>query len=352
MVLTEGQVPAYLISKGLFKQGEAIDVAPLGGGLVNHLFLARSSKRAVVLKQAEPVMKFNRKFRMPQDRVVTEYDALKLWRALGLPYAPKPLLLDKKRFLLVMEAVGEGAEMLTFQLMRGKVDVPLLRRLGTTYGRLHGKTRGKSRLKTAFPMTGGFRMLKIGLYYKDMAESAKSPKMRELAKRCMEKLEKNRLCFIQGDLLPKNILVKGNDFFIIDHEVSYYGDPAQDLAVFFSAMVSSAVINWPLRKRYYRGIREFMKSYKKEAGWGSLFRKIEANSIAYLPANLFGRACGKVKIDLLDKKTEKALVRVMERIVAEEPKKIASVFRMVDEEGKALARNKPWKKEAIHGRLF
>jgi len=25
---------------------------------------------------------------------------------------------------------------------------------------------------------------------------------------------------------------------------------------------------------------------------------------------------------------------------------------MVDEEGKALARNKPWKKEAIHGRLF
>jgi len=42
MVLTEGQVPTYLISKGLFKQGEAIDVAPLGGGLVNHLFLASS----------------------------------------------------------------------------------------------------------------------------------------------------------------------------------------------------------------------------------------------------------------------------------------------------------------------
>ncbi|MDO8481281.1 MAG: aminoglycoside phosphotransferase family protein [Nanoarchaeota archaeon] len=351
MVLTVRQVPSYLIRKGVFGKDDAIEVTPLGGGLLNHLFLARSGSKRVALKQAEGVMKFNRSIRFPKERVVTEYHALKAWRELGLKEAPEPLFLDRAEGVVCMAAVPQGYEPLIYDLLAAKVNLRVVRELGGIYGRLHSKSYQSQRLKLQFPISEAFRILKLDLYTHEYRDATPHRSIKKAMERNAKKLVRNRVCLIHGDALPKNVLVRGNRCFILDHEVSVFGDPAHDLALLLGSYYMAAMVNWPVRRRYYAAMRALLRAYQRNIRFKKLFPTILRNSLGYMPSLLFGRSRGKASAEFLDTKTREVMAMLADRIALGNYKIPQLLFRMLDKQT-LLASNRPWKKEQLKGRLL
>ena len=50
---------------------------------------------------------------------------------------------------------------------------------------------------------------------------------------------KESLC--HGDYTPKNMLVHGGDFTLVDYETAHFGDPTMDLGLFLAHLTLKAI---------------------------------------------------------------------------------------------------------------
>lgn len=358
MILNRKNIPNYLSSNGLAMADEPVEVMPLKGGNVNRIFLAKTKERNLVLKQALARTQFNKDISLSPNRSLTEYKVMKLWKKrTGSESIPFVYMFDYKEYILVMEAIPEEYEKLTYSLLSGDANLSIAKQLGKFLAKVHNITYHNKKLKKAFRNNEVFRKLKMGLFhyscYNHLKDENKDEKAKKNVRKTIEKSLMNKVVLIHGDFQPKNILVNNDRFYLVDYEVATLGDPAYDLGNICAQYLLAGIINYPIRKKYYSEIKMILFEYFKHSLLTNIHDKMKMNLVQHFAPVIYGRTFGPANIQFLDEKTKIAISIITENLAFNDTLTLETAFAIVDKYGRELRGNKPLQKKDVEwSRLF
>src|SRR3989338_3208909 len=334
MIITESNIKEYLIDNGIVHREEKIVVTKLSGGNINNLFFVVTSHgKKLVIKQALPQAQFNADVILPQDRVITEYNAMHLWKNLTkLSHIPHLIHCDQKNFLLVMKAIPSEYKLLTYSLVRGDVNPEIATKLGRLLATFHTTTYKDKHIIKNFPLSEQFKVLKIGLFHLPLLDSTDNPIIKNNVNMAIARCYQNRTALIHGDMLPKNILVKDDDFYLLDYELAHFGDPSHDLGTLLSHYLLFALINYPLKEKYYHAIKCIINEYKNVISFKEIWNKILANALGHIAPTFYGRVFGVALVEFIDNATKEAIKRIITILATRSCSRLDEVFNVIDTE--------------------
>lgn len=259
--LTEKNMKQYLIERKLIAPEEKITIRSLQGGLANHVFLIQTKTREFVLKQTLQEPHAFGGVKASPERNYFEVKALKLLGNLPLTAGKVPFVLfeDPQNYVYVMTAVPQSAVLYQTELMAGSFHFDTAYALGKYTAELHSNTFGNEKLKKEFYENPGYALRDL------TTETAfgKHPKHTKKFQAFFAKTRKNRLCLIDADITPKNILLHEDTFTKLDFEVMQYGDPAQDVGITIAHFLLPAIVHPEWKKEYLVCASLFWQAYQK-----------------------------------------------------------------------------------------
>lgn len=212
----------------------------LGGG-VSNVVLAIDGSSPLVVKQSLPRLRVQASWSAPQNRILTEAEALTLCASLTPARAPRVLDVDPDRFILCIERAPDDWTDWKTALMRGSVEADVGLELGRILGVWHAQTTGGEGITSRMSDPAAFDALRIDPYLRTLALAI--PSIGPEVKQVISRLRSRRRCLVHGDFSPKNVLVSpdGSDILVIDFEVAHLGDPEFDLAFLLSHLTLKAI---------------------------------------------------------------------------------------------------------------
>jgi 5-methylthioribose kinase len=264
-LLTEKNMKQYLVEKKLITPHKKITVRSLQGGLANHVFLIQAKAREFVLKQTlqEPHA-FGGAIANPE-RNYFEVKALKLIRNLDVSAGNVPSVIfeDPENYVYVMTAVPQTALLYQTELMAGNFHFDIAYALGNYTAQLHSATYGNENLQKEFYENPGYAL-------RDLTTDTAFEKHPNYTKRFQTffaKTRKNRLCLIDADITPKNILIHNGTFTKLDLEVIQYGDPGHDVGITIAHFFLPAIVHHEWKEGYLICASLFLKAYQKHVAF-------------------------------------------------------------------------------------
>ncbi len=126
---------------------------------------------------------------------------------------------------------------------------------------------------------------------------------------------KEALC--HGDYTPKNMLVHGAGFTLVDYETAHLGDPTMDLGLFLCHLVLKSFRDPARRGTYDELTRGFWRGYAGEVRFRSV-AELERRGIGHFAACLLARIDGTSPVDYLPEEPKREGVRRLARQVLRE----------------------------------
>lgn len=194
---------------------------------INYVYRVEVPGRSLYLKVV-PERPKRFPVRLPRERVLSEAEGLRRFRALAGPeiLIPEVLFVDTQEMTLAMTDVGEGRQVL-FKLLPERLDLlgEQAEPLGRALGAIHRGTRGGGSPRPAQEEAIVRKVIFDGL----LAPGATSL-FPDLWETLSAEMQSHRECLIHGDLWSKNLLVRsGEPIAVVDFEGVCCGDPAFDL---------------------------------------------------------------------------------------------------------------------------
>lgn len=238
----------YLESAGLLESRSGAIVEPVGDGNINRVRRVTAREgRSMVVKHAGDFVERFPEHALSSDRIVFEQrygEAVRMLAPRMAGVLPRVLHFEERRRILVMEDLG-GAPRQDQELLAGRVDLSVIRRLGAFLGSVHaasvphlGALRPRFRNDEMWSLHGG--LLLESLDASRVAELA--PGLRRLMeselgdRRALERIsglrsrhEKVREALVHGDVKAANVIIRHGRPFLLDAEFAHIGDPAFDL---------------------------------------------------------------------------------------------------------------------------
>lgn len=239
VLLNTDTVVSYLRERGRVDVRGAT-VRQLGGG-VSNVVLAIQGSPPTVVKQSLPRLRVEASWFAPQDRILTEAEALTLCAALTPARVPRVLDVDPERFVLCLERAPNDWTDWKTALMSGSTETDVARELGRTLGAWHAETACGEGITPRMSDPSAFKVLRVDPYFRTLASAL--PSIEREVDRVVSRLDSRRRCLVHGDFSPKNVLVSPDAarVMVIDFEVAHFGDPEFDLAFLFSHLTLKAV---------------------------------------------------------------------------------------------------------------
>src|SRR5262249_39443448 len=155
------------------------------------------------------------------DRVYREQEVMQALHPVLPDNVPQVLFADRANYAFAMSAAPAGARVWKSLLLAGEVDLALGERVGAVLGRMHQATAANTALVESFRDHTVFVQLRVDPFYRRVME--RRPEVaRPVAELVREMLtRKQALC--HGDYTPKNLLVDGSDFMLVDYETAHFG---------------------------------------------------------------------------------------------------------------------------------
>lgn len=245
------------------------NVTPLTGGLVNYVWrITDNAERAFILKHAEAALKLNASISSDPARLAHEARGMQAQEVRDACAAVEgvsvPEVVSYNNKLHTLITTDGGNESLAAAYEAGRLDmVDVAERLAKWTAALHTATKD----------------VPLGVWENELAESVSMTAANGMPD-CMERLgysreigetardeyfalqPEERVCCVQGDLRPGNILVGENDVLsIIDWEDSRRQSPAIDLRLFAAQAYLLDFLHGE------RGLLDaFLRTYKQLAG--------------------------------------------------------------------------------------
>ena len=240
-LLTPSSVLPYLAARGVV--GPAATASDLSGGVSNVVLRIRDGDTNLIVKQSLPRLRVAEEWLAPQERTITEAEAMVLTATVIDDAVPMIVLSDETAFVLAMHAAPADWSDWKAQLLAGSVSDRVATRIGTITGTVHRATLDASTLSPLLREAEPFEQLRLRPYYEHTAlmKPEWEPVLTELA----DELRDSRRCLVHGDLSPKNILAptdpRSDRAWIIDFEVAHLGDPRFDLAFLLTHLTMKSV---------------------------------------------------------------------------------------------------------------
>lgn len=251
-----GKVEITAIGDGTQSAEEA------GDGYVNFIFIVRTEKNSIVVKQSRENPRMSGDQTMTLERNHLEFDAMKLFHAIAPDYVPEVYFIDDENKIFVMEDASQDGRMITrFQLNHNRVFPMMAEQVGefladTAFhtSELYLGTPEFRQLTCRFMnadmrpiMEDGLFIYKFGTPYepslgeefRDFAQSVSEDpaylterhKMRHIY---MSKAE----CLIHADLHTSNLFTGLDSMKVIDMEFTFCGPFSYDLGYLIGNLVS------------------------------------------------------------------------------------------------------------------
>jgi 5-methylthioribose kinase len=227
-IVTAGTVGSYLRSRGFLAAGAPVEVTELGGGISNTVLGVECGDLSCVVKQSLARLRVPDEWLAKRERAITEAQAIVLAASLMPGAVPRLLDLDRDACAFTIERAPAGWRSWKDRLLESEADETIARRVGLLLAAWHTGTSGDRVAAEAFADREGFDQLRIDPYYR--AVMRRHPDLAGPVGAYAERLMGSGRCLVHGDYSPKNVLVGDGGLWIIDFEVTHFGEPSFDLA--------------------------------------------------------------------------------------------------------------------------
>ena len=335
--LNPQNVRDYLAEQGFMRGEDEVTVCALGGGVSNNVLLVEWSgphDRRWVIKQSLGKLRVKDDWRSERSRIYREAESIRALRpVLGPAALPEVIHIDFKKFLYIMTAAPVGSQVWKDSLLARRADSRVARNAGLLLAKMINASREDASLTAQFWDRTVFDQLRIDPYYRTTA--SRHPELRREFDDLIRTSLEIRTSLVHGDYSPKNMLVRGENIFLIDFEVVHWGDPAFDAAFLVNHLYLKA-FHQPTASRQFIALADsFWKSLL--AGLGpEAAEGFEAMTLRHLGGLMLARIDGKSPVEYIqDEPTKEAVRSVARWILRDDPQRLAEVGERVGEKCKA-----------------
>jgi 5-methylthioribose kinase len=333
-LLTTENVRDYLVERELLRSGEEVTVRELGGGVSNIVLMIEwpgDPTRGWVVKQSLGKLRVKDDWRSERSRIIREAEAIKALRpVLGPGSLPEVIHLDAENFLFVMTAAPRGSLTWKELLLGRRADSRVAKKAGIILGQMIAGSRNNEELAREFEDRTVFDQLRIDPYYRTTA--ARHPKIRGEFDSLIRTTLGIRIGLVHGDFSPKNMLVHGEDIFLIDFEVVHWGDPTFDIAFLMNHLFLKAFHLPYVSEHFIDYVNDFWNALLVTLNPGEI-KWFEIMTIRHLGALMLARIDGKSPAEYIqDEGTKNKVRRAGTGILLERPCSLFAVEEIVRSE--------------------
>jgi len=329
--LDETNAVAYLASRGLVDPDSVEKVELLGWGVSNVLVKVQTRGDCMVLKQSLARLRVTEDWFADRERIYRECACIDtLSTILPTGAIPEVRYEDQENYLFVMSCAPNTGVNWKEQLLAGHVDAAVAGKVGVALGSIHRETTGCPAVRERFLNDRPFIQLRIEPYHWTTAKvhPEVAPVIQQEAARMLEV----KTALVHGDFSPKNIIVTGQDVFLLDFEVAHYGNPVFDLAFMLNHLMLKSVHNASIRNMYFHAARSFWQGYREQAGLDvQTAAQRERDAIKQTGCLMLARIDGKSPAEYIVDPAVKESVRFIARdLLLGEYTKLDDMMALVD----------------------
>ena len=331
LTLNQHNVLAYLAARGLAKEGGAISVRELGGGVSNIVLLIEwreEPERRWVVKQSLEKLRVQDGWRLERARVFREAEAIQSLRpALGEASLPEIIHIDRENSTYVMTAAPAGSPGWEDLLLTGEVDSRLAPQAARLLAQMMMASRADATLRERFADRTVFDQLRVDPYYRTTAR--RNPEVRGALVQLVANSWNIQSALVHGDYSPKNMLVHDGKIFLIDFGVIHWGDPAFDTGFFLNHLFLKSFHRPESADHYFGAVRDFWKTLAAQIP-SEINRGFEALTIRHVGGLMLGCVDGDSPAEYIRDENFKEQVRgVARQILRDQPQRLDDVIELV-----------------------
>ncbi len=211
-------------------------------------------------------------------------------------------------------------------MLTDEIKPGIFSKIGKTLSEIHTKSLYDKKVKKKFD-NSDFHEIKIKYrYYK--YKQVKDPSLEKTKKDLIRKTRKNNITFLHHDLKMNNLFIIGNNFFLIDYEGAYYGDPAIEIGLFLGHLFLY-YFNQP-NKKNKKIITNFWKNYITNLGF-KFKEKLEYNIVKHTGFSMIYKLFGIAKQDFsfIDNHSKDKITKIAKKIIGNSNiRKINQIFEI------------------------
>ena len=299
---------SYLADRGY----AMVESRILSGGVSNNTVLVRlADGSSIVVKQAREQLKSAAEWKSDPRRIRQEALAME-WLSRWAPAGsiPRLLFLDTARHILAMEAVPQPHQEWKRLLLSGQIDLDHFSKFGELLAFIHrGSYLERKEVEPLFRDQSFFFSLRLEPYY--LYTAGNVPGAAAFLRELVRETQARRVTLVHGDYSPKNVLVRGDQLILLDHEAANFGEPAFDVGFALTHFLSKAMHLPENRERLRMGAHEFWRAYHRGLPGFPEFIDISERSVRHTLGCLLARVAGKSLLEYLTPRegdTQRAIV--------------------------------------------
>lgn len=327
----------YLREHRLIEIDETPTIEILQGGVSNRTVLVEPlSKPAFVVKQALAKLRVAVDWYSDPGRIHREALALRALEKIAPPSTITPLLFeDTDAHIIAMEAVPRGhLNWKTMLLHEGPRREHILN-FAQVLAKIHSRSNADAEaFRETFRDRTWFESLRLEPYYEYSAQQVSEA--RPFLKGLLEETRDIQLALVHGDYSPKNILIHGNRFVLLDHEVAHFGDPAFDVGFSLTHLLSKAHHCRAMHTMFIDSARLYVSHYLELVQGCPFLRDFESRASRHTLACLLARVAGRSPLEYLTETERLNQRQIVLSLIAKRPNSLTRLIELFEEELRCL----------------
>jgi 5-methylthioribose kinase len=307
----------YLANRGYAMEQSCI----LTGGVSNFTVLVRlMDGSSIVVKQAREQLKSAVEWKSDPRRIRQEALAME-WLSRWTPAGsiPRLLFLDTTNHILAMEAIPQPHHEWKKLLLSGQIHLDHFSKFGDLLADIHrGSYLDRKQVEPLFRDQSFFFSLRLEAYYLHAADN--EPRAAVFLRELVRETQARRFALVHGDYSPKNVLVRGDQLVLLDHEAANFGEPTFDVGFALTHFLSKALHLREEREKLRAGGHEFWRAYHFGLPVIPELADVSERAVRHTLGCLIARVAGKSLLEYLspnERDTQRAIVlRCMESLPA------------------------------------
>jgi 5-methylthioribose kinase len=309
--LTEANALDYLRRQGWIDAGPA-EVELLSGGVSNFVLRVTTPERRMVVKQSRPQLRTRDLWLSDLDRIWREQEVMQALHPHLPDVVPEVLHVDRANYVYAMSHAPLDATVWKADLLASKVDPQFGAKVGQVLGRIHQISAERADAFGAFRDHHVYVQLRVDPFYVRIQE--RRPEVAAAVAPIIHDMLTVKEALCHGDYTPKNILVNGGDFTLVDYETAHFGDPTMDLGLFLAHLTLKAVRSPERSAAIVALMRTFWQAYCREVSFRPT-AELERRGVKHLGVCLLARIDGTSPVDYLPEEGKREAVREMGRSI-------------------------------------
>jgi 5-methylthioribose kinase len=306
--LTAENAVSYLRERGL----AALRAEVLAGGVSNQVLRVDTEGEPMVVKQSRPQLRTRDPWFSDLERIYREQEVMQALAPTLPGVVPRVVFVERSNYLYAMSHAPLPAVPWKTQLLAGQVDPALGDEAGRVLGIIHETSARQPQRFAAFRDHKVYVQLRVEPFYVRIQE--RRPEVAAPVGRIIAEMLTRKQALCHGDYTPKNMLVHGGTFTLVDYETAHVGDPTMDLGLFLAHLTLKARRLPQRRDEHIELMRRFWHAYRSVVSFAAPV-ELEARGLLHLGVCLLARVDGTSPVDYLAHEDQRESIRQLGRAI-------------------------------------